>query len=166
MATLSVLKFDDAYAADQALKILQRLQQQHLIQVLDAAVVTWQLDKKAPTTRQAVSTTGIGALSGGFWGFLFGLIFFVPLLGMALGAATGALSGALADVGIDDNFIEQTRGKVTRGTSALFLLSEGAVADRVVPELQGLNPELVTTNLPGEQEARLRELFAGHQTPA
>ena len=41
-----------------------------------------------------------------------------------------------------------------------------AVVDRVVPELQALNPELVTTNLPAEQEARLRELFAGHQTPA
>ena len=166
MATLAVLKFDDAYAADQALKILQRLQQQHLIQVLDSAVVTWPLDSTAPKTRQAVYTASIGALSGGFWGFLFGVIFFVPMLGMALGATMGALSGILTDVGIDDNFIEQTRSKVTRGTSALFLLSQGAVADRVVPELQGLNPELVTTNLPTEQEARLRELFAGHQTLA
>ena len=94
------------------------------------------------------------------------MIFFVPLLGFALGPATGALTGALTDVGINDNFIEQTRSKVTRGSSALFLLSEHAVADRVVPELRGLNPELVTTNLPTEQEARLRELFAGRQTQA
>ena len=165
MATLSVLKFNDAYAADQALEILQRLQQ-HLIQVLDTAVVTWPLDSTAPKTRQAVNTASVGVLSGGFWGFLFGLIFFVPLLGMALGAVAGGLTGALTDVGIDDNFIEQTRSKVTRGTSALFLLSEHAVADRVVPELRQLYPELVTTNLPTEQEARLRELFAGHQTPA
>ena len=162
MATLSVLKFDNADAADQALQILQRLQEQHLIEVLDAAVVTWPLDSAAPKTKQAVNTTATGALSGGFWGFLFGLIFFVPLLGLALGAATGALT----DVGINDTFIEETRSKVTRGTSALFLLSAGAVTDRVVPELRGLNPELVTTNLPTEQEARLRELFAGHQTPA
>ena len=66
MATLSVLKFNDAYAADQALEILQRLQQQHLIQVLDTAVVTWPLDSTAPKTRQAVNTASVGVLSGGF----------------------------------------------------------------------------------------------------
>ena len=90
------------------------------------------------------------------------MIFFVPLLGLALGAGIGALT----DVGIDDNFIEQTRSKVTPGTSALFLLSTGAVADRVIPELRSLNPELVTTNLSAEQEARLRELFGEQQTLA
>src|SRR5919206_2370263 len=130
MATLSVLKFDSTDGADQALQILWRLQEQHLIEVLDAAVVTWPLDSAAPKTKQAVNTTATGALSGGFWGFLFGLIFFVPLLGLALGAATGALTGALTDVGINDKFIEETRSKVTRGTSALFLLSAGAVTDR------------------------------------
>ena len=124
------------------------------------------LDSATPKTKQAVNTTATGALTDGFWGFLFGLIFFVPLLGFALGPATGALTGALTDVGINDTFIEETCSKVTRGLSALFLLSAGAVIDRVVPELRGLNPELVTTNLPTEQEARLRELFAGRQTQA
>ena len=66
MATLSVLKFDNADAADQALQILQRLQEQHLIEVLDAAVVTWPLDQKAPKTKQAVNTTATGTLSGRF----------------------------------------------------------------------------------------------------
>lgn len=163
MATLSVLKFNNPDGANQALGILQRLQKQELIQVLDSAVVSWPRDSKGPKTKQALNTTGAGALSGGFWGFLFGLIFFMPLLGLALGAASGALGGALTDIGIDDDFIEQTRNRVTPGTSALFLLSAGEVADRVVPELQGLNPELVTTNLPAAEEARLRELFGQHQ---
>ena len=166
MATLSVLKFDDAHSADQALEILQRLQQQRLITLQDAAVVTWPLDRDSPKTRQVFDTKRAGVLSGGFWGLFLGMIFFVPLLGLAVGAASGALGGALSDFGIDDTFIAHTRSKVTRGTSALFLLSTGAVEDRVVPELRGLNPELVTTNLPTEQEARLRELFAGHQTAA
>lgn len=164
MATLSVLKFPDAQGADQALDILKRLQQQHLITVQDAAVVTWPSDSKGPKTRQVVDTTWAGALSGGFWGFLLGLIFFMPLLGLAIGAAAGAIGGKLSDFGIDDNFIEQTRSKVTPGSSALFLLSTDTVEDRVIPELQTLNPELITTNLPNEQEAQLRELFAGHQT--
>jgi uncharacterized membrane protein len=163
MATLSVLKFSKPDGAENALNILRRLQQQHLIQVVDAAVVEWPQDRKGPRTRQAADTATAGALGGAFWGFLFGLIFFVPLLGMALGAATGALGGALTDVGINDDFIRQTRDKVTRGTSALFLLAQGAVTERIVPELTALQPEVVTTNLPADKEARLRELFAEAQ---
>ena len=33
----------------------------------------------------------------------------------------------------------------------------------IVPELKALEPELVTTNLPADKEARLRELFAETQ---
>jgi len=160
MTTLSVLKFSSPDGAEQALQILRRLQQQQLIRVVDAAVVTWPQGSKGPKTKQAVNTTGVGTLNGAFWGFLFGLIFFMPLLGMALGAAAGAIGGALTDYGIDDNFIKQTREKVTPGTSALFLMTARAVVDRVTAELKGLNPELITTNLSAQQEARVRELFA------
>ena len=40
MATLSVLKFDTPDGAEQALGVLQRLQQQHLVAIADAAIVT------------------------------------------------------------------------------------------------------------------------------
>jgi uncharacterized membrane protein len=164
MTNLTVMKFNDPKAAEQALNTLRRLQQRHLIQIVDAAVVEWPPDRKAPRTRQAVDTATAGAMGGAFWGMLFGLIFFVPLLGLAIGAAAGAVGGALTDIGIDDNFIRQAREKVTKGTSALFLLSTGAVTDRVVPELKDLGPELIATNLSTEQEGRLRELFAEKQT--
>ncbi|MGH9320597.1 MAG: DUF1269 domain-containing protein [Vicinamibacteria bacterium] len=75
-------------------------------------------------------------------------------------AKVPVLSEEVRSITIDDNFIRQTRDKVTRGTSALFLLTTSAVVDKVVPELKTLKPELVTTNLSGEQEGRLRELFA------
>ena len=95
------------------------------------------------------------------WGFLFGLIFFMPFLGAAIGAGTGALSGSLADVGIDDDFIRQVREQVTPGTSALFALTSGATApDRVVDELRQYDFEIISTNLPEEQENQLREAFA------
>jgi uncharacterized membrane protein len=166
MSILSVLKFDAPNSADQALGILQRLQQQHLIRVLDAAVVTWPKDSKGPKEKQAFSTVRSGALGGAFWGFLFGLIFFVPLLGLAIGAASGALAGAFTDIGIDDNFIKKTREKVTPGTSALFLLTADEITDRIVPELKNLNPELLTTNLSTDKENRLRELFGEQQAAA
>jgi uncharacterized membrane protein len=161
LATLSVLKFDDPNGADRVLLALEGMQERQLITLEDAAVVSWPLGNKKPTTRQLHSTAGAGATWGAFWGFLFGLIFFVPLLGMAIGAGTGALSGSLADVGIDDNFIKQVREKVTPGTSALFALTSGATApDRVSDELKQYDFEIISTNLPEEQEKQLREAFA------
>jgi uncharacterized membrane protein len=157
MATLSVLKFSDPYGADRVLLALQGLQEQQMITLEDAAVVSWPQGNKKPTTRQLHG--GSGALGGAFWGFLFGLIFFVPFLGAAMGAAMGA--GSMADVGISDDFIKQVREKVTEGTSALFALTSGATApDKIIDELKQYDFEIISTNLPEEQERQLRDAFA------
>ena len=160
MASLTVWKFQTVYGADAALEKLQMMQEQQLINVEDAAVVSWEEGRKKPKTRELHDTKMGGALGGGFWGLLFGLIFFVPLLGLAIGAASGALFGSLADVGISDSFIKDVRQQVTPGTSALFLLSSNAVFDRVREEFGPMDAELISTNLSTEQEAKLREAFA------
>jgi uncharacterized membrane protein len=161
LATLSVLKFNDPSGADRVLLALQGMQERQLITLQDAAVVSWPEDRKKPQTRQLSSMAGGGALGGAFWGFLFGLIFFVPFLGAAIGASMGALTGSMADVGIDDDFIRQVREQVTPGTSALFALTSGATApERVIDELKAYDFEIISTNLPEEQEQKLREAFA------
>ncbi len=161
MATLSVLKFNDPNGADRVLLALQGLQEQRMITLEDAAVVSWPAGNKKPSTRQLHSMPGAGAVGGAFWGFLLGLIFFVPFLGAAVGAGMGALSGSLADVGIDDDFVKRVREEVTPGTSALFALTSGATApDRVIDELKQYDFDVVSTNLSEEQENRLREAFA------
>lgn len=162
MATLTVWKFPDADAAEQATETLSSLQSQNLITVQDSAIVTWPQDKKKPRTIQEHNLVGAGALGGGFWGLLFGLIFFVPLIGLAVGAAVGALSGSMVDVGIDDNFIKKVRDEVTPGTSALFVLSTDVVEDRVLDTVRSKFPDakLIYTNLSKEEEAKLREAFA------
>jgi uncharacterized membrane protein len=160
MATLSVLKFNDPYGADRVLIALQGLQERQMITVEDAAVVRWPEGAKKPMTHQGHSTAGGGAAWGAFWGFLFGLIFFMPFLGAAIGAGTGALSASLSDVGIDDDFIRQVREQVTPGTSALFALTSDATApDKVIDELKTYDFEIISTNLPEEQERQLREAF-------
>jgi uncharacterized membrane protein len=160
VATLTVWKFDDPNGAEQVLQELEGLQKQALLKVLDGAVVSWPADAKRPKTSQLADMTGRGALGGAFWGFLFGLLFFVPLLGLAIGAAAGALGGSMANVGIDKDFIEQVKAKVTPGTSALFVLSSDEVEDRVLPTFERAGAELIKTNLSQEQEAQLREAFA------
>jgi uncharacterized membrane protein len=162
MATVTVLKFPTADGADHALGLIQDLQKSQLIKLHDAAVVTWPMGKKSPKTRQLANLVAAGALSGMFWGMLFGMIFFVPLFGMAVGAAFGALGGAFRDYGINDDFIKEVRGKVTEGTSALFLMTSDAVVDRVVEVMSHVKFEIISTNLSREQEQKLREAF-GHE---
>ena len=71
----------------------------------------------------------------------------------------GALTGSLSDVGIDDDFIKRARDEMTPGTSAPFLMSSGAVVDKVRDAFRGQQAELVSTNLSDEQEHKLREVF-------
>ena len=142
------------------LSTLENLQKQQLIQVQDAAIVTWPVGAKKPKTRQLSNMTAAGALGGAFWGMLFGLLFFIPFFGLAVGAAIGAIAGHYAKYGIDENFIKQVRDKVTEGTSALFLLTSGAVIDRVAAAVKDMKFEIISTNLSREQEAQLHEAFA------
>jgi uncharacterized membrane protein len=159
MATLTVFKFPSTSGADEVLSTLESLQKQKLITILDAATVIWEEGKKKPKTRQLYNLAGAGALSGAFWGMLFGLLFFIPFVGLAIGAGMGALSGSFADVGIDDKFIKEVQGKVTPGSSALFLMSTGAVVDKVLEAFKGQQFELIASNLSHEQEAKLNEYF-------
>ncbi|MEM6930777.1 MAG: DUF1269 domain-containing protein [Myxococcota bacterium] len=159
MANVTVWKFPTAEGAEASLGALKALQSEHLVQVLDAAVVTWPEGKKKPRTRQANDLTVAGALDGAFWGMLLGIIFFAPVLGAAVGAALGGLSGSFKDFGIDDAFIDKVRSEVTEGTSALFLMTQNETPDRIAESLQGTNTELISSNLSREQEEQIRSVF-------
>ena len=78
----------------------------------------------------------------------------------------GALSGSMTDVGIDDSFIRRMRDEIQPGTSALFVLSQGAVVDKVKEAFAGQQMVLVETNLSHEQEDKLREVFSESEVPA
>jgi uncharacterized membrane protein len=161
MATITAFKFDTPDGAEQMFDLVQDLAKGQLITLEDAAIVTWPQGKKKPKIKQLESLTGAGALSGAFWGMLFGMIFFVPFFGMAVGAAMGALAGKFSDYGIDDSFIKTVGQKVTEGTSALFLMTSGAVKDKVTDAVKakGWTFEILSTNLSKEQEEQLRKDF-------
>jgi uncharacterized membrane protein len=161
MATLTIWRFDHAQGATNAIDKLQDLQKNQLIQVYDAATVSWPTGRKKPRTEQAFNLVGSGAFGGAFWGLLFGLIFFMPFLGAAVGAAAGALSGYFRDYGINDDLIQDLRTKVKEGSSALFLLTGQVTVDKVRDEFSGelAHVDLIQSNLSQEQEDRLREDF-------
>ena len=160
MTALTVWKFNSASGAEETLAKLAECQKEALIEIQDAAIVTWQEGKKKPKTKHVANLAAAGSLDGAFWGFLFGLIFFIPLFGMVMGAAAGALSGSFAHYGIDDDFIKSVRAKVTEGTSALFLLTGQVTVDKLEDIFQQSHAELIQSNLTKEQEETLREHFS------
>src|SRR5437764_9976208 len=158
--SLVVLKFPTAEGAQIMLGRLESLQKQQLITVVDGAIVSWRAGASKPKTEQLRNLTGVGALGGAFWGMLFGLLFFVPFFGLAIGAAMGAIASHFAHYGIDEDFINSVRSKITPGSSALFLLTSGAVLDKVAAAVKGQQFEIIQTNLSKEQEDQLRADFA------
>ena len=88
---------------------------------------------------------------------LLGLIFFVPL--GSRGGDRGPL-GLLGQLRDRRGLHKQGQREVTEGTSALFLLESGAVVDRIHDEVKGMDFEIISTNLPKDQEEKLREAFA------
>jgi len=159
MATLTAFRFDTVNGADSALGVVPMLQEQQLLAILDAALVSWPKGKNRPSTRQVVLPTGTQLLDGTFWGLLFGLIFFVPVLDTGRREEMERLTCALSDVGIDEDFIYQLRSKLTEGTSALFVLSRDAVIDKINDASKGKKPDLIAINLRRDEEVKLRKLF-------
>ncbi len=82
MTTFAVLEFPRAEGAEYMLRTLHQLQERHLIEIEDWAIVTWPLGAKHPRTRQLNHLTADSALSGVFWGMLFGLLFSVSFFGV------------------------------------------------------------------------------------
>jgi uncharacterized membrane protein len=160
MASLTALKFATPEGADEMLKKVEELQNEHLIKLQDAAVVSWPVGAETPKTRQLSPSGKKGALQGAFWGLLFGILFAIPFVGLGVGVILGTTVASIKKYGIDENFIDQARQKITEGTSALFLLTSDAVMDQVAEELKGYQFEMIASNLTKEQEEQLMAEFA------
>jgi uncharacterized membrane protein len=155
VSTLVVIEYDDPYKAEEMRLKLRRMEKEYLIDLEDA-VVAVKDDKGKIKLHQSVNLTGLGAVSGGFWGSLIGLIFLNPLLGMAVGATAGAVSGALRDVGIDDRFMKDLADGLPPRGSALFVLVRKATPDRVLEEMKGTGGRILKTSLSHEDEGKLQ----------
>jgi uncharacterized membrane protein len=163
MSEIVAVSYPDLYRAGEVCAALQRLQQEFLIEMEDAAYVTREQDGKIKLhqTQPVIGmATGIGATRGTIWGALIGLLFMQPLLGMAagaaLGAATGALAGKVADFGIPDQFMKELAGKLQPGTSMLFVLFRKVTWEKVLPHISQYGGTLMHSSLSPEAEARLQ----------
>ncbi len=155
MSELIAVAYDNEARASEVLQTLRKLQQDYLIDLEDAVYVT--KDQAGQVhIHQSTSMAGLGAASGGFWGFLFGLIFLVPIVGLIIGAGIGALAGRASDYGIDDNFVKQLSTQLRPGTSALFILVRKSTPDKVLAEVGRYGGTVMHTTLSKETEDKLQ----------
>jgi uncharacterized membrane protein len=155
--TLTVWRFEAPHTAEQALPRLERLAREGDVDLNDAALVSWPPAHRKPSTRELGVLTGPGMLWGGFWGIVLALIFLTPIAGPTFGAGAGAVAGSLSDFGVEDDFVKRVRDAVTPGTSALFVISTSASADRIAVALEDVATDTIRSTLSYEQQQRLRD---------
>jgi uncharacterized membrane protein len=159
MTAFTVWKFDDEDGAEHALRLLKGAEDDNLIDVLDHAVISWPTGSEQPHMRHGHDETMRAGGKGAFWGLLAGALFTVPVVGAAAGAAIGAGSKRSEGLGISKEVLDQMRGEITEGTSALFLVTESGNLDRVGERFRGVHMKLVQTNLTPAERASLLETF-------
>ena len=151
MRKLIAVTYDTEFKAEEVRLQFLKMQKSYLVSLEDAVVVEKKQNGKVKL-HQMYNLTASGAVGGGFWGVLIGLIFMNPLLGLVVGAGAGAVAGALSDVGINDDFMKQ----LTPGTSALFVLVDSDLTDKVLDALRGTGGTVLQSSLSHEDEAKLQ----------
>src|SRR3569833_2815121 len=99
MSSFTGWKFDDPHSAEQAASIVREAAANHLVTLVDHAVVTWPDGADHPDTRHQHEDTWRSTGWGALWGLVVGALFMVPVVGGVAGAAIGAISRATADAG-------------------------------------------------------------------
>ncbi|HIB66870.1 MAG TPA: DUF1269 domain-containing protein [Phycisphaerales bacterium] len=159
---LLVLGFPSSQGASTALRELQHLQDEHLIQ-FDYPV----LIEKDNRSRLKIGVDRDyrfpAFMTCSAWGLLAGALFLEPFFGLLVGGLSGLLSGQalndshplgrrlIADVG---------KRKLEPGQSALLVLVSKLTPDKVFRRLAESHLYVIQTSLSHAQERRLRNMIA------
>jgi uncharacterized membrane protein len=158
MNQLIVVAFDSLDDARNAMKQLRGLEAEGKVSFEDTAVVERLADGTTHVRNELSGATETGAVLGAIIGGVVLLAF--PLAGIALGAAIGGALGAALDTGVDPKFIEDVKGALIPGRSALFLVVRQADVDATTAVLRGFKGDVVQTTLDSDTEESLRRALA------
>jgi uncharacterized membrane protein len=132
MSALTAWRFAGTEGADDAVLRLKQLDAQELIDLEDVAVIRWPQYAGQPAAQEHVTDEG-GKVS--------------------------AIAKKLRKSVIDSSMVESVKGDMTPGTSALVLLTSGAVIDTIAQAFQGQPMELIRSDLSVQQQDQVRAAF-------
>jgi len=165
VSRLIVLGFDRENAAFELRSLLYDLEDDQLIELGDAVVVT-RNEKGKVRLHQSSSLTAFSTAAGSVAGYVVGMLFLNPLFGSIAGAGTGAAIGAATDQGIPDPFMKELGAALKPGSSALFLAIHKSDPDEILKRLTSFagKGRLLQTSVPEQDEEELRRFFEGKQS--
>jgi len=161
MANVTVWRFDSPGGAASAAARLDTLAIEGTGRIVDGAVIEWAESQRKPRLTMFRHRSTEGALGRTFWRWLFDALFADHPATDVCASAPASITEPLAQANMDDESIRHLRGEITQGSSALFLVGERADLARTLEAFGGASRylRLVHSNLPQDQEERLRATF-------
>lgn len=154
---LIVAAFNDESKANQVMADLKKLQEQDVILLVNAAVMTKDAAGKVSIRETQDVSSGKGALFGAVAGGLVGLL--GGPLGVIIGAAAGAATGGVAankiDMGFPDDMLAELQDTLKPNSSAILALIQHQWVDRLMEELEKAGATLFRQTLKDELAAQL-----------
>ncbi len=160
MVRFTVWTFPNPYDAEAVVTRLKNLCVHELIRIGDAAVVTWPHGRPVPEIVLPEDLPCGWKLDNAFWEFLIGVLFHCDYLTHDPATGTNKPGSKLADMGISTELLDEVRGRIVAGTSALLLFVEAEVVRRIVHAFDGMPFVLVDAPISSEQEQWLRTTFS------
>ena len=132
MSALTAWRFAGTEGADDAVLRLKQLDAQDLIDLEDVAVLRWPQYAGQPAAQEHVTDEG-GKVS--------------------------SIAKKIRKSVIDSSMVESVKGDMMPGTSAVVLLTSGAVIDTIAQAFQGQPMELIRSDLSVHEQDQVRAAF-------
>ncbi len=130
---------------------ISRLHSQDKLKLVDAVMVTKDVDGRTRVKETVDLQPGRAALSGAVWTGLLGLIIGGPVgwvAGLGMGAGAGVIAAKVVDVGVPDEWVSWFREAVEPDTYTVVILADTMNLDELVAETRRFEgAHLVYANL-------------------
>ena len=151
--------FNQPTKAENFLESVLEWQESGLIEIEDAVIVVRGVGEDIKI-KQSQSLAGKYALGGAGIGFLAGMLLGGPIGGVIVGSAVGAISGKMKDLGIDNDFIEQTSQGLPPNSSALFLMGKANDQEKMLEKLRPYKALVAVTTMDKDREKALKQALS------
>lgn len=135
--TIIGISFDDVYRSQEFLTAVTRLNANGHLKLLDAVMVSKDVDGKTRVRETVDLQPGRAALSGAVWTGLLGLIIGGPvgwIAGLGVGAGAGVITAKVVDVGVPDEWVDWFKDAVDPHTFTVVVLASEVDIDALVDE--------------------------------